>query len=201
MAVTDRDELWEVQCQCIYGRDQPCAQYLSVRGEIGGRRHRRARWTFHSGQRRRHAHELRPCRRHTGEARDRLWRGGSRPPISSTHGPSPLHAQNRKLKSGRAPRASSTTPPDAASGAVRTTRTNYPYVSSEHSYRWMGHIWRSHARLGSNLRSCHLEERAHVRVGGRAQRLGELRRVHAEVKEPPPHLGRPCRALLRCDAC
>ena len=60
------------------------------RGEIEGHRHRRARWTFHSGQRRRHAHELRPCRRHSGEARDRLWRSGSRPPISSTHGPLPL---------------------------------------------------------------------------------------------------------------
>ena len=42
-------------------------------------RHRRARcrWSIHSGQRRRHAHELRPCRRHSGEARDRLWRSGS----------------------------------------------------------------------------------------------------------------------------
>ena len=39
-------------------------------------------WTFHSGQRRRHAHELRPCRRLSGEARDRLWRSGSRPSIS-----------------------------------------------------------------------------------------------------------------------
>ena len=57
------------------------------RGEIGGHRHRRARWTFHSGQRRRHAHELRPCRRLSGEARDRLWRSGSRPSISSSHGP------------------------------------------------------------------------------------------------------------------
>ena len=27
-------------------------------------------------------HELRPCRRHSGEARDRLWRSGSRPSIS-----------------------------------------------------------------------------------------------------------------------
>ena len=52
------------------------------RGEIEGHRHRRARWTFHSGQRRRHAHELRPCRRLSGEARDRLWRSGSRPSIS-----------------------------------------------------------------------------------------------------------------------
>ena len=30
MAVTDRDELWEVKCQCIYCRDYPCAQYLSL---------------------------------------------------------------------------------------------------------------------------------------------------------------------------
>ena len=30
MAVADQDELWEVKCQCIYCRDQPCAQYLSV---------------------------------------------------------------------------------------------------------------------------------------------------------------------------
>ena len=28
MAVADRDELWEVKCQCIYCRDQPCPQYL-----------------------------------------------------------------------------------------------------------------------------------------------------------------------------
>ena len=36
-----------------------------------------------------HAHEPRSCSRHSGEARDRLWRSGSRPPISvnsaSTH--------------------------------------------------------------------------------------------------------------------
>ena len=42
------------------------------RGEIEGHRHRRARWTFHSGQRRGHAHELRSCSRLGGEARDRL---------------------------------------------------------------------------------------------------------------------------------
>ena len=35
MAVADRDELWEVKCQCIYCRDQPCAQYLSVVAKPG----------------------------------------------------------------------------------------------------------------------------------------------------------------------
>ena len=51
-------------------------------GEVRGRRHRRARGIIHSGQRRLHAHEPRSCRRHSGEARDRLWRGGSRSRIS-----------------------------------------------------------------------------------------------------------------------
>ena len=51
-------------------------------GEIRGRRHRRARWTFHSGQNRVHAHEPRSYTRLSGEARDRLWRSGSRPRIS-----------------------------------------------------------------------------------------------------------------------
>ena len=53
------------------------------RGEIGGHRHRRARWSIHSGQRRLHAHEPRSCSRLSGEARDRLWRSGSRPRIST----------------------------------------------------------------------------------------------------------------------
>ena len=60
------------------------------RGEIGGHRHRRARWSIHSGQRRLHAHEPRSCSRLNGEARDRLWRGGSRPPISVNSHPSPV---------------------------------------------------------------------------------------------------------------
>ena len=55
---------------------------FAERGEIRGHRHRRARWSIHSGQRRRHAHEPRLCRRPSGEARDRLWRSGSRPSIS-----------------------------------------------------------------------------------------------------------------------
>jgi len=63
---------------------------FAERGEIGGSRHRRARWTFHSGQRRGHSGRCGVCPRHSGEARDRLWRSGSRPPISSTHGPRPL---------------------------------------------------------------------------------------------------------------
>ena len=29
MALADRDELWEVKCQCIYCRGQLCAQYIS----------------------------------------------------------------------------------------------------------------------------------------------------------------------------
>ena len=60
------------------------------RGEIGGRRHRRARWSIHSGQKTRHSGRCGACRQLSGEARDRLWRSGSRPPISSTHGPRPL---------------------------------------------------------------------------------------------------------------
>ena len=47
-----------------------------------------------SGQRERrpHAHELRSCGRHSGEARDRLWRGGfaSPPRFPSTQHPHPL---------------------------------------------------------------------------------------------------------------
>ena len=54
---------------------------FAERGEIGGRRHRRARWSIHSGQRRAHSGRCGACARHSGEARDRLWRGGSRPPI------------------------------------------------------------------------------------------------------------------------
>ena len=34
-----------------------------------------------------------------GEARDRLWRSGSRPPISSTHGPAPPHGAPAPLVS------------------------------------------------------------------------------------------------------
>ena len=49
------------------------------RGEIEGHRHRRARWTFHSGQRPLHSGRYGPCSGHSGEARDRLWRSGSRP--------------------------------------------------------------------------------------------------------------------------
>ena len=63
---------------------------LEQKTQIGGHRHRRVRWTFHSGQRQWHAPLRGACHCHSGEARDRLWRGGSRPPISSTQGPSPL---------------------------------------------------------------------------------------------------------------
>ena len=60
---------------------------LSRFAERGAGWGRRARWTFHSGQRQWHAPA---CHCLSGEARDRLWRSGSRPPISSTHGPSYL---------------------------------------------------------------------------------------------------------------
>ena len=63
---------------------------FAERGEIRGRRHRRARWTFHSGQRPLHSGRYGPCSGHSGEARDRLWRGGSRPPISVNSHPSPV---------------------------------------------------------------------------------------------------------------
>ena len=42
------------------------------RGEIEGHRHRRARWTFHSGQKTRHSGRCGACRKLSGEARDRL---------------------------------------------------------------------------------------------------------------------------------
>ena len=94
--------------------------------------HRRARWTFHSGQRRVHAHEPRSYTRHSGEARDRLWRSGSRPPISSTHGPLPLWPSSTTatrltltaLRGGHIPpRAGSSAPPPALErgDAVDTT--------------------------------------------------------------------------------
>ena len=60
-----------------------CRGSPSAANQIRGHRHRRARLSIHSGQRRLHAHEPRSCSRHSGEARDRLWRGGSRPRISS----------------------------------------------------------------------------------------------------------------------
>ena len=59
------------------------------------------RWTFHSGQRPLHSGRYGPCSGHSGEARDRLWRSGSRPPISSTHGPLPLQSMNAVLRSDR----------------------------------------------------------------------------------------------------
>ena len=54
---------------------------FAERGEIEGHRHRRARWSIHSGQKTRHSGRCGACRKHSGEARDRLWRSGSRPPI------------------------------------------------------------------------------------------------------------------------
>ena len=56
------------------------------RGEIRGHRHRRARWSIHSGRRRGHSGRCGACPRLSGEARDRLdarWVASS--PISSTH--------------------------------------------------------------------------------------------------------------------
>ena len=123
MAVTDRDELWEVQCQCIYcvetnhvhtislslakpGKAMP-GPYSSLtcfagvrpgavpeRGEIRGHRHRRARLSIHSGQRPLHSGWYGPCSGHSGEARDRLWRSGSRPSISFN--PRSIHTLYRR---------------------------------------------------------------------------------------------------------
>ena len=47
--------------------------------QVEGSRHGRARWSIHSGQRRGHSGQCGVCPRHSGEVRDRLWRGGSRP--------------------------------------------------------------------------------------------------------------------------
>ena len=63
-----------------------------------GHRHRRAslrrvRWTFHSGQRRLHAHEPRSCSRLSGEARDHLWRSGSCPSISVNPASTPFNTE------------------------------------------------------------------------------------------------------------
>ena len=71
---------------------------FAERGEIRGHRHRRARWCIHSGQRPLHSRRYGPCSGHSGEVRDRLWRSGSRPSISSTHGPHPL--QNKEEATG-----------------------------------------------------------------------------------------------------
>ena len=62
------------------------------RGEIGGHRHRRARCSIHSGQRPLHSGRYGPCSGHSGEARDRLWRSGSRPPISVNPASTPFRA-------------------------------------------------------------------------------------------------------------
>ena len=66
--------------------------------QVEGSRHRRARWTFHSGQRRVHAHEPRSYTRLSGEARDRLWRSGSRPPISPRSGTAPGRTPAKHVK-------------------------------------------------------------------------------------------------------
>ena len=41
---------------------------FAERGEIGGRRHRRARWSFHSGQKTRHIGRCGACRVRRAEA-------------------------------------------------------------------------------------------------------------------------------------
>ena len=116
------------------------------RGEIGGHRHRRARWSIHSGQRRAHSGRCGACARHSGEARDRLWRSGSFrvPRLCSTHGPHPLlvRAVSRvgwRLERARggtraatgAARALARTVSVSSTTSVRASHTTTPYRTTE----------------------------------------------------------------------
>ena len=55
---------------------------------------------IHSGQRRGHSGRCGVCPRHSGEARDRLWRSGSRPPISVNPASTPFRTAARRKRRG-----------------------------------------------------------------------------------------------------
>ena len=74
---------------------------FAERCAVGGSRHRRARWSIHSGQSQRRGHSGRcgVCPRHSGEARDRLWRSGSPPSISTQlHVHTPFYTKRRATR-------------------------------------------------------------------------------------------------------
>ena len=111
MCIRDRSQLWqphnrlcqlcrvcEQQRSCSPGfcRKELHATESAVEVRRARRRLREAatdeRWTFHSRQRRAHSGRSGACARHSGEARDRLWRSGSRPSISVNPASTPFTA-------------------------------------------------------------------------------------------------------------